>query len=244
MVIIHKKQKETKEEKEARLKKEQEQSMGVQDEYQARGFELVSWVQEHKGLVSGAIVLLLLAGGSFSAYLYYNDRKAEAASSLFLESLKTLEGDDEAVPLAEKMKKAEEGFQKVNEHYPSSKVATLANLYRAHLALENGQTEDSVKLYQKVVTALGKSNSLYPSAVIGLGYAQEKSGDTKGALSSFESVVALKDAAGKDLALFESARLVKDQSADKAKEYISMLLEQYPQSVYEKQAIRLRESLQ
>src|SRR5580658_4132457 len=93
MVIIHKKQKETVEEKEARLKNEQEQARGIQDQYQARGFELVSWVQDHKGLVSSLILILFLTGGLFSAYLYYQTRKSESASALFLEGMKILETD-------------------------------------------------------------------------------------------------------------------------------------------------------
>ena len=41
MVVIRKKHKETPEEKEAREQKEREQAMGLQDNYQARGFELL-----------------------------------------------------------------------------------------------------------------------------------------------------------------------------------------------------------
>lgn len=241
MVLIHKKHKETNEEKDARLKKEQEQALGVQDEYQARGFELVSWVQDHKAIVSALILLLFIGGGAFSAFIYYKDRKSEAASGAFLEALKSLESDAES---ADKKKQAQDELSKLAKDFQSSGVAHLANLYAAHLALENGDAENSVKLYQEVLKGIDKSDPIYTSAIIGLSYAQEKSGDQKSALSGFESVIALKDAPGVDLALWEAARLVKDQSAEKAKEYVSMLLEQYPQSVYEKNAVKLKESLQ
>lgn len=245
MVIIHKKHKETAEEKEVRQKIEQEQAMGVQDEYQSRGFELVSWVQDHKVMVSSLILLLFLAGGIFSAYLYYQERKSEAASGVFLEALKQLDTDDVAgTDMTEKKKKVQAELEQIATVYKGTGVSTLAGLYAAHLALVNGDTETSLKLYQGVLGSVKKGDALYPSAIIGLGYAQEKAGDTKAALASFESVIALKDAAGKDLALWEAARLSKDQSVDKAKEYVATLLEQYPQSVYEKNALRLKESLQ
>lgn len=244
MVIIHKKHKETKEEKEERLKKEQEQAMGVQDEYQARGFELVSWVQDHKGLVCSIIVLLLLAGGLFSAYLFYQDRRSEAASSLYMQAMKTLEGGAaEGEDAVEKKKKAQAELEEVAKKYPKSKVATLAKLYAAHLALDNKEPENSVKLYQEVLQSINKSDVLYSAAMIGLGYAQEINGDKTGALTSFESLIASKDAVGKDLALYEAARLIKDESKEKAREYIANLLEQFPQSIYDKNAAKLKESL-
>lgn len=245
MVIIHKKHKETAEEKEVRLKSEQEQSMGVQDQYQSRGFELVSWVQDHKAIVSALILVLFVGGGLFSAYLYYQERKSETASSLFIEALKPLESDDIAgADAGEKRKKAQSDLMAIAKDYPSTGVAVLAKIYAAHLALEDGDTQVSIKLYSEVLNSVKKTDSLYPSAIIGLGYAQEKAGDTKAALQSFESLINMKDAVGKDLALWEAARLVKDQSVEKAKSYIATLLEQYPQSIYEKNAAMLKESLQ
>ena len=67
MVVIRKKSVETPEEKEERAKKSQEQAMGIQDDYQARGFELVTWIQEQKTLVSLIIIFLILGCGLFAA---------------------------------------------------------------------------------------------------------------------------------------------------------------------------------
>lgn len=86
MVIIRKKHKETDQEKELRQKQEQEKSMGIQDQYQARGFELVTWMQDHKVLVSVAIAVLVIGGALFSAYVYYQQRAAELASSKIFRS--------------------------------------------------------------------------------------------------------------------------------------------------------------
>ena len=62
MVVIHKKHKETPEEKETREKIAAAQKMGIQDEYQAKGFELVSWVQDHKNMVMGLIIAVFVFG--------------------------------------------------------------------------------------------------------------------------------------------------------------------------------------
>jgi len=241
MVIIHKKHKESADEKESRRKKEQESAMGIQDQYQARGFELVSWVQDHKGFVIGLIVFILVVGAALSAFLYYERRSAEVASAAYMEVLKdadTLEpGKKED---GEKLKSIQANLIEVANSYSGTKVAILANLYAGHLALQNNDANESVKLYQNALAKIKQTDPLYPLAMIGLGFAHEKSGDNKKALQNFESVIELKSGLGADLALYEAARLATAEDPEKAKKYVGRLLEEYPSSVYEKNAKKLK----
>lgn len=246
MVIIRKKHKESAEEKEARLQKEQEQSMGIQDQYQARGFELVSWVQDNKTLVSVLIAVLILGGAGFSAYLYYQQRSAEAASSAFLEAVKVIDGiPHEGEENIGKWKDAQANLTKLAEAHKSSGVAVLANIYAGHVALENNDAKQAVVLYERAISQMKKDDVLYPLALIGLGYAQERSGDKKSALSNFERVIEGKNALGKDLAYWEAARLAKDaQDGEKVKKYVADLSKDFPASIYEKNAKKLVEGIQ
>lgn len=246
MVVIHKKKIETAEEKEARQRHEQERAMGLQDEYQAKGFELVSWVQEHKGLVSGLIVALFLAGGVFSAYLYYQQRSREQASSAYLTALKTIEGIPKTGPEnSAKWQEAQKQLMDIAKAHSGNGVGILASLYAAHLAMENNESTASVDLYQDAVKNLKNDNDLYPLALLGLAYAQEKNGQIKEALVSFNTLIEKKTAFGRDVALWEAARLAQlNQENDKAKAYAAQLLEEFPGSLYESNAKRLKESLQ
>jgi predicted negative regulator of RcsB-dependent stress response len=245
MVIIRKKREESTEEKEARLHKEKEQAMGIQDNYQARGFELVLWVQGHKVLVSTLIALLLLGGAILSGYLYYQKRSAEIASGAYLEVIKSIEGvprtGEENIA---KWQKAQTKLMELAAAHKYSGIAVLANLYGAHLALENNDAKNAVEMYQMALSRIKKSDNFYPLALIGLGYAQEKNGDVKSAIASFESVIEIKGDVGKDLALWEAARLSSElHENDNAKKNIAKLLEEYPASVYEKNAKRLKDTL-
>lgn len=245
MVIIRKKHKETAEEKEIRLQKDQEQAMGIQDQYQARGFELVSWVQEHKGLVISLIGLLVLCGALLSGYLYYQKRSAEIASSAYLEAIKPIE-DREKIDQKdlEPVQKALTALTEVIQGHGSTSTASLARLYAGHLALELRDGKQAVERYKEASKDMDKSNALYPLALIGLGYAHEMSENKKEALETFESLIELKNNPSKDLALWETARIAADLKEDeKAKKNVARLLKEHPASVYERNALMLKETL-
>ncbi len=242
MVIIHKKKIESNEEKEARLQQEKDRAMGLQDEYQAKGFELVTWVQHNKGLVSGLIILLFLAGGGASAFLYYQQRQAEQASSAYFSALKSIEGLTKTPENAAKFEAAEKQLAEIATTH-SKGVGTLADLYAAHLALENGQAAIARERYQNALKSLNKDNELYPLTLIGLGYAFEREGNKDESLKQFASLIEKKNVPGRDLALWEAARLSQEKNPEQAKAYLSQLLEEYPASLYENNAKRLKESL-
>jgi predicted negative regulator of RcsB-dependent stress response len=239
MVIIRKKHVETAEEKDIRLKKEAEAKAGIQDQYQARGFELVTWMQDHKAVVSTVIALFLVGGALFSGYVYYQQRTDETATAKFLAAIKDIDGK-EGEDKASTWQKAQTDLHDVADSFPRSKVAVLANLYAGHLALETNDAKAALLAYQNALGAINKADPLYALAVIGLGYAQERNSDGKSALASFESVINGKEGMGKDLAIFEASRLAADlKENDKAKEYRERLLKEYPNSIYEKNLMRL-----
>lgn len=245
MVVIHKKKIESEEEKEARKKEEQDRAMGLQDDYQVKGFELVTWVQENKGLVTGLIVLAFLAGGALSAYLYYQQRASEQASSAYLSAIKLIDG----VPRngeenLNKYKEAQTLLANISKEYNVKSVGTIADLYAGHLALQNRETQSAMEIYKKAADSLPKNHELKALALIGLGYAQEELGQSNEALASFAALADDKAALGRELALFEAARLSeKNNQKEKAINYASSLLDEYPASVYEVQAKRIKESL-
>lgn len=251
MVIIRKKHEETDLEKQAREKKEQERSMGIQDEYQARGFELVSWAQDHKGFVILFIIISLLSGAVFSGYLYYQQRKKEAASSAYMEAVKLIEKDDifavKKESSEEEKEKAQEAKDKlvaVGQSYSGAGVATLSNMYVAHMFLNDGDSLSAIEHYKKAAAELSNNNDLYPLTQIGLAYAQEHAGKKEEALSTVESLLELKSNLAEETVLWEAARLAKDNSQiEKANNFISRLLDKYPGSVFEKKAKQLKEEL-
>jgi|SRR5579871_689333 len=245
MVVIRQKHKESAEEKEARLKQEAERAQGIQDQYQARGFELVTWVQDHKGLVSGLIAILVVAGAVFSGFLYYQKRSREAASAAYLEAVKPIEElEDKDEEKTAKIKKAISALAEVAKSQHGSGVGALANLYAGHLGLETENKKSALAFYEEAVKNINKTDILYPLALTGLAYAHEENGDLKSALTTFDSLADLATNPTKDLALYEGARLAMElKDNERAKKNVARLLEEYPASAYEKDAERLRDSL-
>lgn len=245
MVVIRKKHQENAAEKEARLKNEQISAMGVQDQYQARGFELVSWVQDNRILVSAFIALVLIVGALFSGYLYYQKRVQEEASALFLQAMTSLENVKDEKEKAAAEEKAQSSLIALAESHPRAKIAVLAKFYAAYLAMDADNVKKASELYQSAIDQVDRSDDLYTLALIGLGHAQEKGGETEAALKTFETLVELKINPSKDLALYKAAELANElKEHEKAKKNLARLLEEYPASAYEKDAQRLKETLQ
>lgn len=242
MVVIHKKHKETADERELRLKEEQQKAAGIQDEYQARGFELVSWVRHHKGLATLLVFAVFGLGGLLSAYFYYQNRTNEMASAAYMAALKDIDTLEKgAADEATKLKNIQDQLSAISQDYARSGVANLADLYAGHLALKAGDTQKALEFYKKAKDGFKQSDPFYGVALIGMGYAQDKNGDQKAALASFESLLEIKEVTGADLGLFEAARLAKEMGdLEKAKKYVSRLLEEYPASAYEKNAKKLK----
>ena len=245
MVVIHKKKDETAEEKAARKLKEQERAMGIQDEYQAKGFEFVARVQANKGLVWGLVIALIVAAGSWGGYAYYQRRMSEEASAAYIEIIRKLENLSRKNPEdLEKYKESQKELAELAEKYKNSKVTSLADLWAGHLALEARESEASIKYYQDALKKISAKDKLYPIALIGLGYAFESNNQKAEALSQFVAVTELKHNAGKDLAYWEAARLAKESNEiEKAKTYADRLIQEFPNSVYERNAKRLKEVL-
>jgi hypothetical protein len=246
MVVINKKRVETAEEIESRKRNEAERAQSIQDNYQSKGFELVSWVQDHKAIVIGIVIAFFLGGASVSAYLYYQKRLSEEASSAYFKAIKGVESlakvDKDNLA---KWQDAQKELVLLAQSQSSTGVAVVANLYAGHIASETKNAPDALKLYSAALAKLKKTNELYPMALVGLAFAQDQNGQSKEALASFEEIIGLKGNVAKDLALYEAARIaVASKDNDKAKGYIARLMEEFPSSVYERNAKRLQENMQ
>lgn len=123
-------------------------------------------------------------------------------------------------------------------------MASLADIFAGHIGLDNKDPKQAIELYSAAAKKLSEKDDLYPLALIGLGYSYESNGQPKEALEKFVAVSELKDAPAKDLALWEAARIAHEVKEDeKAKAFVSRLLEEYPASIFEKNAKQLKDSL-
>jgi tetratricopeptide (TPR) repeat protein len=193
--------------------------------------------------VSGIIAVIFVGGIAFCGVKYYQQRANEAASSAYIEALQPVE-EERGVEDKAKWTEAQKKLIAAAQKYSSSGVAPMADIFAGHVGLELKDPKQAIELYSQAVKKLGDKDDLYPLALIGLGYSYEANAQPAEALKQFAAVTELKQAPSKDLALWESARLAHEIKDDeKAKTFVTRLLEEFPASTFERSARQLKDSL-
>jgi TolA-binding protein len=250
----------TEEEKKAEEQKEAEEAQraaaGIQDEFQARGFELVEWMQEKQGLVLAAIGAVLVAGLGFGIYTAMQGSRNTTASASLATAIKSWEapvGDAtaDADPSGLKFKDATERateakklFEKTAADHGSTGAGALAHLYAGHAALRLSDYDGAAKAYQAFLDGGSKDDALRFAGYAGLAHAQEAKGDTSGAIASLEALVNLPDTTEEDAALLALGRLHKAAgNADAAKKSLERIGKDFPESSLKSKADELLSSM-
>lgn len=230
MVLIRKKKKKSQEQLDAERQEKELQKAGIQDEFQAKGFELVTWVQHHRQTILVGLSAFALAGAVWAGVVYFSggaDQKVsaeyEAALNLY-EKLATAKEDEKEKAQTEALK----AFEKISQQHSGKGVARLANLYVGHLALESRDPKTAISAYGKFINEAPQKDQLRTVALLGLANAYEATSEPKKALETYESIL---EATNIDEArvLWQAARLAKETGQEeKAKEFSSKLSERYP----------------
>lgn len=214
----------------------------VQDEFQARGFELVEWVQENRPAVLGFIGVVLAGGLAFGIYTASsrsNDTKASAAygKALKLEdaSIGEDEDKDDDVPAfkdaAERNKAARDAYVKVAAEHKGTGAGALASLSAAQTSLKLGEFDAAIGQFDTFLKATKPTDPLRFAGLSGLAAAKDAKGDTKGAIEALEDQVTLKDKTDKDGALLALGQLyAREGDTEKARARLEKLIADFPES--------------
>jgi hypothetical protein len=209
MVLIRKNKTQSAEELEAERQEKELRKAGIQDEFQAKGFELVSFVQHHKSLITIGLVIFavaLVGWGSLSFFRSGYDATAasdyDAAVKLVREA--SMAKDDKAKKQGEAMK-ALDGL--IEKH--SGGWAKLARLYKGELALEQGNPKLALQTYEELTSSLAAKDPLRVVALLGLASASDTAGDLKKALETYETILASDLKIDEAMVLWQASRLAK-----------------------------------
>jgi tetratricopeptide (TPR) repeat protein len=244
---------------EEQLKAEAEAAAAIQDDFQARGFELVDWVQDNQATVMGFLAAVVLAGLGYGVYTVVDKSNNTAATAAFASALEIWETPVSADPPAdppaegkkkpyataeEKFKAARTAFEGVTSQHKGRGGAIFSQLYVGHAALELGDPQGAVAAYQAFLDAAAKDDPLRFAGYNGLAAAKEATGDVKGAIAALEDLVSLADKADEDAALLGLGRLYqKDGDLDKARARLEKLIADHAESSLKARADELLASL-
>ncbi|MFZ9886454.1 MAG: tetratricopeptide repeat protein [Myxococcota bacterium] len=239
-----KSQEELEAEKKAAEEEAAREQAGIQDEFQAKGFELVEWAQEHRNLILAGIGAVVLTGAGIGVTRLVQGNADAAASSAYSMALETWQGEvgpdlpglgDASKPRFDTAKaKAEAArgkFLEVVSQHGDTGAGALAHLYAGHASMDLGEWEAAATHYADFLEKSDTDDGLRFAALSGRAVALESKGDVEGAIADHQRVLELSGAAAKDASLLGLARLflAKGDTA-KARTYVEQLEKQFPES--------------
>ena len=227
---------------------------GIQDEFQARGFELMEWMQEKQGLVLGVIGLIVAAGIGYGVYQYTKNNANEAASTALAAALDVYEApllDAAATPDAsdktpkyktaeERAKAARELFKTAGMAHKGTGAAAVAQLYIGHASLKVGEYDPAIAAYEAFLQQTPQSDPLRFAGYSGLAAALDGKGDRKAAIAKLEDLIALPEKIDEDAALLELGRLqIAEGNTDAARKSLERIAKDFPESALKSRADEL-----
>jgi tetratricopeptide (TPR) repeat protein len=235
------------EEKEAEKTKEAEEAAraaaGIQDEFQARGFELVEWIQEKQAWVLGFIAVVVLGGLAYGVYTVVSASRNSSASaelSKALESYDASVGNEPASKdsdephykdATERAKASRELFLKAADGHRGTGAGAVAHLYAGHASLKLADYDGAIAQYQAFLDGVSKDDPLRFAGLSGLATALEAKNDRKGAIAKLEELTGLPDKIDQDAALLELGRLYQEEgNAQAARAALERLTKDFPES--------------
>jgi tetratricopeptide (TPR) repeat protein len=230
MVLIKKKKEQPTEELERIEQSRALQKSGIQDQFQAKGFELIAFFQKHRPLAFTIVSLLICTGFVYLGWNLFNTNSNKMASAQYQAAIQILENQSDQNDTSKK-KAAKEALLKVARDHSRSDIAKLAQLYAAHLSFELSDPQEAIRIYQSFLQTAIKKDALRPLALTGLGYAYEAINDSDMALKTFEEMIALSSDVNADNAFWEVARLAKEKGLyEKARENAEIIVKRFPDS--------------
>ncbi len=243
----------TKEERDSERKaKEDErarQAAGIQDDFQAKGFEFVDWIQGHRHKVMTGLGLVVLAGLIVSGFEWSAVSRDEDASRSFVEAHEAFTATLGGAPAAvtgetdeaaskysfadekERATKARDMFQVTIDEHGSSTVAIVASLYVGHTSLSLKEYDKAIAAYQTFLDGIPRSDPFRFLALDGQSAALEEKGEKDGAIGKLQMMLNIPGKVNKDVALIRIAYLYQDTgNFEKAKEAAQRVVNEFSES--------------
>ena len=219
--------------KRAKADEKARQAAGIQDEFQAKGFELADWAQSHQGLVLGALGAVVLAGLIIAGVQWSTATRSADASAMLSEALTTYRaplGDAPAIVTGQsddgpsfkdkkdRAEKARSQFQAVVDAHGGTGAGDIARLYVGHTSLTLEDWDGAIAAYQSFLDHTAGDDPLRFAALDGMVTALRAKGDDAAAIARLEELIALPGKVSEDVALVSVAKLyLAAGNRDKAK---------------------------
>jgi predicted negative regulator of RcsB-dependent stress response len=182
--------------------------------------------------VAGAALFVYLIWGLAS---WWSQDRAIEASVKLAEAIKAVEKIEENEDIA--TESAEELLAEVIDEHGRTIQGDMARLHLAKILLDREENDEARALLVRLVEK-HRGNTIGRLAAYDLLHLRIASGQAAEVTMELEAMVAGQDnRLPRDMALYELAMIhLKERNRDKAKEYLGMLIEEFPESGYRQPA--------
>lgn len=217
----------------------------------------IDYIQAHArtlGIALAALVAVVLAAVGVNLYLGHRATEANAALAEAMEAASapivsegTEEGTDADLtfPSEEaRRQRARELFEGVKAEYGATEAGSVATLYLANMALEEGDVEGARRTWEAFLDDHG-DHILAAEVRLNLLSLKRAQGDPEGVAETLRAMLDEEDLPlPPDVILFELASTLEDLAqTDEAVGYYQRIVDEYPKSPYGNEAKRKAEEL-
>jgi len=205
------------------------------DEFVSAAEVIFRWVADNaRALMAGTAAVVVVALLWWAAIGWMSSRSADA-SLLLHQATQTFEGESTAGSLtpAGDLEAAEAEFQQVIDSHGRTDQADMARLYLARIALSRGQTDEARAAFVELARKHGDDviGRLANLDLINLRIASGQGAEVAADLEAM--VTGRSTGLPRDAALYRLGELfVEEGQPDKARTYLEMLVEEFPESPF------------
>ncbi len=207
--------------------------------------QFLFFVEEHRGLVWGCILLVVVIIGGLVTLNWLSQQKEEVSWEL--------QGQAQQIYLDRPLDNVEKGknniqqasgmFQDILEEYPGTPSAKVSLFLLGNSLMEAENYQGAIDAYTSFIQEHGQDHILVGLVQQRLGLAYLLNGNREDAVSAFEAVLGNVHALNKDQVLFELAKLAEsEEKTDDAVKRYNQLIQEFPLSPFSTEAnLRVKE---
>jgi len=209
-------------------------SLPVDEAHLLSGLErFVLSLRDYRRPLLVGMTMLLLAGGTVGAVLWYDAQTARKAQDLEREA--TLHyltrPTDDPKKADSNLKEAIALYKRVTDEYPRTPAGPLALFHLGNSLVQANELDSAIEAYKRFVVMYSSQVALLGLVQQKLGYVYLLKGDRDQAAKAYAAVLQIPGALNRDHALYELARLEESQSRPEAAlAYYNDLVKAYPNS--------------
>jgi outer membrane protein assembly factor BamD (BamD/ComL family) len=201
--------------------------------------QFLFFVEEHRGLVWGGILLVVVLIGGLVTLNWLSHQKEEESWEL--------QGQAQQIYLGRPLDNVEKGknniqqasglFQDILEQYPGTPSAKVSLFLLGNSLMEAEDYQGAIDAYTSLIQEHSQDHILVGLVQQRLGLAHLLNGNREAGVSAFESVLGNLHALNKDQAFFELAKLAEsEEKTDDAVKHYKQLIQEFPLSPFSTEA--------